>query len=222
MMLLSESDRNALQRKFSMGMRDEVTLLLFVDEGSAISKELVDFVQLIAAFSPRIRVEVEKADGGKNQRMKDMKVENTPCMILVKGDFSRLRYFGVPAGYEMPPITDAIAELSSTVSPLSPKARTALSTVRRKANIKVFVLQTCPFCPTVVRHAYRAAMGSSKVSAEIIDSSVFTDLALRHSVMGVPKVILNDSVDITGAVQEAEFFEKLREADHALIDSMYG
>jgi hypothetical protein len=38
----------------------------------------------------------------------------------------------------------------------------------------------------------------------------------------VPKIILNDNMDITGAMAEADFFEKLRDSDHALIDSMYG
>lgn len=220
-MMLSETDINTLKKKFAMGMKDEVTLLLFVDGHSAISKELVDFSRMIAGFSPKITVEVEESEGGKSKRMKDLRVEYTPCMILVKGDFSRLRYFGVPGGYEMPAITDAIVELSGSPHPLSPKAEEALSRVKRRANIKVFVLYTCPFCPTVVRHAYRAAMGSAKVTAEVIDSSVFTDLAVRHSVMGVPKVVLNDSVDITGAVREEQFFETLLDADHALVDSMY-
>jgi len=220
-MMLSEDDRNALKKKFAMRMKDDVTLVLFVDERSQLSKELIEFSQLIAGFSPKMKVEVEDSDEGRNQRMRSLKVEHTPCMVPVKGDFSRLRYLGVPEGYEMPAITDAIVELSGSPYPLSPKAETALSTVKRKMNIKVFVLHTCPFCPTVVRHAYRAAMGSPKVTAEVIDSSVFTDLAVRHSVTGVPKVVLNDTVDLTGAVQEVQFFEKLREADHALLDSMY-
>jgi predicted DsbA family dithiol-disulfide isomerase len=40
--------------------------------------------------------------------------------------------------------------------------------------------------------------------------------------MGVPKMILNDSMDITGAMEETQFFEKLRDADHSLVDSMFG
>jgi hypothetical protein len=51
---------------------------------------------------------------------------------------------------------------------------------------------------------------------------MFTDLATRHSVMGVPKIILNDNLDITGAITDVEFFDKLRDSDHALIDSIYG
>lgn len=221
-MMLSEGDRASLERRFAQGMKDDVTLLLFVDEGSAMEKELTDFANTLAQTNPRIKVDVQKAEDGKNQRMRELHIEHWPCLVLVKGDFTRIRYYGIPAGYELPSLVDAIVELSSMRTTLSPKARSALATVRRKANIKIFILTTCQFCPTVARHAYRGAIESPRVTAEIIDSQMFPDLATRHSVMGVPKIILNDNLDITGAITDVEFFDKLRDSDHALIDSMYG
>ena len=221
-MMLSDADKSALERKLTNGMMDEVTLLLFVSPSSSISRELVDFTKTIAAFSPKITVQIENVDSGQTQLMKDFRVDRAPTLVLVKGDFSRIRYYGTPSGHETPPITDAIAELSRSSTPLSPKARAIVQSIKRKANIKIFVLTTCSFCPIVARHAYRAAIESSKVTAEIIDSQIFQDLALRHSVMGVPKMVLNDNIDITGEVQEMEFFQKLKDADISLIDSMYG
>jgi glutaredoxin-like protein len=221
-MMLSEGDRASLERRFAQGMKDDVTLLLFVDEGSAMEKELTDFANTLAQTNPKIKVDVQKAEDGKNQRMRELHIEHWPCLVLVKGDFTRIRYYGIPAGYELPSLVDAVVELSSMRTTLSPKARGALATVRRKANIKIFILTTCQFCPTVARHAYRGAIESPRVTAEIIDSQMFPDLATRHSVMGVPKIILNDNLDITGAITDVEFFDKLRDSDHALIDSMYG
>jgi glutaredoxin-like protein len=221
-MMLSEGDRASLERRFAQGMEDDVTLLLFVDEGSAMEKELTDFANTLAQTNPKIKVDVQKAEDGKNQRMRELHIEHWPCLVLVKGDFTRIRYYGIPAGYELPSLVDAIVELSSMRTTLSPKARSALATVRRKANIKIFILTTCQFCPTVARHAYRGAIESPRVTAEIIDSQMFPDLATRHSVMGVPKIILNDNLDITGAITDVEFFDKLRDSNHALIDSMYG
>lgn len=221
-MMISDSDRSAIQRKFSMGMKEEISILAFVDEGTSVSKEISDFANTMTGFSPLIKADVQDAQDGKNQRMKDLRIENWPVLVLTKGDFSRIRYYGIPLGYELPAITDAIVELSMAATPLSPKAKYMLSNVRRKANIKVFVLTTCPFCPTVARHAFRGAVESPRVTAEVIDSQMFPDLAARHSVMGVPKIILNDNLDITGAISDVEFFEKLRDSDHSLIDSIYG
>lgn len=221
-MMIGEGDRIAFQRKFASSMKDDVTLLVFIDDAFSGSKDLVDVANTLASFSPKIKVQVEKVENGKNQRMSDLRIQNFPVMVVMKSDFSRIRYYGIPAGYEIPPITDAIVELSNSHANLSPKARSIMETVRRKANIKIFVLTTCVFCPIVARHAYRAAIESPRVTTEIIDSQLFPDLAQRHSVMGVPKIILNDNTDITGAIQEAEFFGKLKDSDISLIDSMFG
>ncbi len=220
--MISEADKETLGKKLSLGMEDEVTLEVFVDEGTVISKHLTELVTTFAGLSDKIKVSVHEAQGGKGERLKELRLEHWPVLVLTKGDSSRIRYYGLPTGYELPAMTDAIVELSMNRTPLSPKAREMLSTVRRKANIKVFVLTTCPFCPTVAKHAFRAAVESPRVTSEVIDSSMFPDLAARHSVMGVPKIILNDNLDITGAVTDVEFFDKLRDSDHSLIDSMYG
>ena len=221
-MMLGEGDRIALGRKLGTGMKDEVTLLVFVDESVAASKDLIDMTNTLAQFSPKIKVQLEKVENGKNQRMSDLRIENYPVLVVSRGDFFRIRYYGIPAGYEVPPITDAIVELSNSHANLAPTSRSIMATVRRKANIKIFVLTTCVFCPIVARHAYRAAIESPKVTAEVIDSQLFPDLAMRHSVMGVPKIILNDNTDITGAIQETDFFQRLKDADIALLDSMFG
>lgn len=221
-MMLSEADKASLQRKLAAEMKDEVTLLVFAEDGTATAGEMTAFANTMSAMNPKIRSQIEKVVDGKNQKMRDLRIENHPLLVLAKNDFARIRYYGIPGGYELPPMVDAIVELSSSRTPLSPMAKTTLSTVRRRANIKVFVLTTCTFCPVVARHAYRAAIESQRVTAEIIDSQMFPDLAARHSVMGVPKIILNDNTDITGAVQEAEFFQKLKDSDIMQIDSMFG
>jgi len=219
--MLSEGDRLSLERKFSAGMKDEVTLVIFADD-TGVASDLVETAKALAGLSQKIKVEVEKVVDGKNQRMRDTRIENYPVLVVTKGEFNRIRYYGVPSGFEISPISDAIVELSASRTNLSQKARESLATVRRRANIKIFVLTTCAYCPIVARHAYRAAIESPKVTAEIIDSQLFVDLAQRHSVMGVPKIILNDNTDITGAVQEIDFFQKLKDSDVALIDSIYG
>ncbi len=218
--MFSDSDRAALERRFT-SMLDSVTLLVFSDD-NPMSQHLVSLAKALAETSPKFSVDVQQADGGKNPRMKELRLDHWPVLLPTKPEFTRIRYYGVPAGYEVAPMVEGLVELSASKTGLSPKAKEALSTVRRKANIKIFVLPTCHFCPIVAKHAYRAAIESRNVSVDVIDTQMFPDLATRHAVMGVPKVVLNDNLDITGAMGETEFFEKLRDSDHALLDSMYG
>ncbi len=218
--MLSETERSVFERKFA-SMKDQVTLSVFED-GHQAAKPLAEFATSITSISPRVSVDIQDPQEGKNNRLRELHIERWPVLVLTKGEFARIRYFGVPLGFEVPAMLDAIVELSGSATLLSPRAKSSLATVRRKANIQVFVLPTCPFCPTVARHAYRGAIESQKVTTEVIDSAMFPELAQRHAVMGVPKVVLNDNLDITGAMTDTEFFEKLSESDHALLDSMFG
>jgi glutaredoxin-like protein len=210
-----------IAKKLGPALNDPVTLLVFTD-GGATGRNLIALANTLSSMNSKIKVEVEEVGNDKNQRTRDLRIHGTPALVLMKDGFARIKYFGVPTEYELPAIVDAIVELSAGQARLAPMATESLSKVRHKANIKVFVLVTCPFCPMVARHAYRAAIASPLVTTEVIDSSVFQELSMRHSVMGVPKIVLNDNTDITGAVDEVAFFEKLRDSDLALLDSMFG
>lgn len=219
---LAGSDVSAIGKRLAESMSETVTLVVFAGMETVLEREMVGFAKSMASLTPKLRADVLDPKDGKAEQLRAFRIERTPVLVLTKGEFARIRYYGVPGGYELPSMLDAIVELSRSDAQLSPKARNALAAVKRRANIKVFVLPTCPYCPVVARHAYRAAIGSEKVVSEVIDTQMFPDLAARHSVMGVPKVVFNDNLDITGMISEPEFFQKLSESDHMLLGTMYG
>ncbi len=54
-------------------------------------------------------------------------------------------------------------------------------------------------------------MENPNVVADAIEALEFPDLAARYAVMGVPKTIVNDSVEFVGAVPEDEFVRQVLE-----------
>lgn len=51
------------------------------------------------------------------------------------------------------------------------------------------------------------ALGSERVSAEIVEANEYPDLAQRYQVYGVPLTIVDDGAAIEGAVPEAKLLE---------------
>ena len=123
-LFVSDSDKAMLHRALTQGMRDEVSLILFVDD-TGVSKDLVELAEMLAGITPKVKVDVQKVEDGKNQRFKDMRLEHWPVMILSREEFLRIRYYGVPLGYELPAIADGLVDLSNLRTPLSPKAKAA-------------------------------------------------------------------------------------------------
>jgi hypothetical protein len=56
------------------------------------------------------------------------------------------------------------------------------------------------------------AVESEFVTADVIEATEFPDLVRRYNVRGVPKIVINDSVEFVGALPENQFLEYVRAA----------
>ncbi len=56
------------------------------------------------------------------------------------------------------------------------------------------------------------AMESSRVKADVVEIQEFPQIARASRVSGVPKTVINDSVQFTGAATEETFISRIMEA----------
>jgi hypothetical protein len=49
------------------------------------------------------------------------------------------------------------------------------------------------------------AVESEHITADVIEATEFPDLARRYGVRGVPKIVINDSIEFVGALPEADY-----------------
>jgi hypothetical protein len=54
------------------------------------------------------------------------------------------------------------------------------------------------------------AIANSHIVADVVEVSEFPELAQRYMVRGVPKTVINDSVEFLGNVPEATFVEHIQ------------
>ena len=57
----------------------------------------------------------------------------------------------------------------------------------------------------MVTLAHKLAVESPNIRAACVEASEFMDLSRKHQVTGVPKTIVNDTIEILGAVPEDAF-----------------
>jgi glutaredoxin-like protein len=129
-------------------------------------------------------------------------VDRVPATIISAAGRDAIRYYGAPLGHEWPTLVDAIAMARSGTAPLSEESRTRLSTVATPVSIQVFFTPSCVYCPRMIALANQIAVASPFVSALAIDATESPDLVRRYNVNGVPKTVINDTVEIMGAVSE--------------------
>lgn len=207
MTLLPDRDRASVRSRLDAVTRP-VTILLFTQAAAApehtlLARQVVDELaalnELLAIEDVDIVLEKERAAA--------YGIDRTPAIALVaEGADTRMRFLGAPAGYELMSLVEAIVLAGTGSSGLSPTSRALIGQhVTSPIHIRVFVTPTCRYCPAAVTLAHRLAVESPLITATCIDATEFIDLSQRYRVTGVPKTLVDQSIEIFGALPEAAF-----------------
>jgi glutaredoxin-like protein len=161
------------------------------------------FLEELAGLDERIVL--TKKDFLKDRELAEkMDIHHIPAFALsAPGGRFPLRYYGIPSGYEFGAFLRALV-LYSTGTVVEKIDTARLEGIDKEINIKVFVLVTCPSCPVMAYLAATLAWLSPKITTEIIETNGFVDLSNRFSVSTVPKIVINDTVEMTGVIPPEE------------------
>ncbi len=211
MSLLPEDKKELLRNDFKMRLVDPVKIIMFTQEMECrYCNETRRLAEELATASDKITTEIY--DFVKDQaKAKELGIERIPALAIIgKRDYG-VRYYGIPYGYELQTIIEAIINVSKGQTDLSERTKAVLKDVKTPVNIKVFVTLTCPHCPGAAAIAHKLAIECDLIKADVIESGEFPDLAMKYNVIGVPKIVINDKVDFMGEFNEDLF------AEHVLL-----
>jgi glutaredoxin-like protein len=207
MSLLPEDKIELLKSDFREKLVDPVKIIMFTQEIECrFCSDTRKLVQELATLSDKITPEVYDfvSDDAK---VKEFGIDKIPALAIVgKKDYG-VRIYGIPYGYELQTLINAIIHVSRGKTDLSENTKQILSDVKSPVHIQVFVTLTCPHCPQAASVAHQLAIESDMVKADVIESSEFPDLALKYNVIGVPKIIINEKIEFVGAFNEDLFAE---------------
>ena len=136
-------------------------------------------------------------------------VEFVPAVIVKGPGSDRIRYYGAPAGRELPTFVEALRMSRTGETRLTAHSRQQLRRLSQPVQVQVFFTPTCVTCPQMISLANQAAVESPFISAAAIDATEFPDLVRRFNVNGVPKTVVNGTGEILGAASEEEFIRVL-------------
>ena len=144
-------------------------------------------------------------------KAKEYCIDKIPALAIIGAKDYGVRIYGIPYGYELQTLIEAVVNVSRGRTDLSDKTKAILAEVKAPVHIQVFVTLTCPHCPVAAAVAHKLAIESPMVRADVIDASEFPQLAQKYAVIGVPKIIINEKVEFVGAFNEDLF------AEHVLL-----
>jgi glutaredoxin-like protein len=204
---LPDDKKEILRKDFETKLVDPVKLVMFTQEIECqYCSQTRKLVEEMATINPKVTTQIYdfQADADKS---KEYGIERIPAIAVIGKQDYGVRIYGIPFGYELQTLIEAIVNVSKGTTDFSDKTKAVLQDVKTPVKIKVFVNLTCPHCPAAGAIAHKLAIESSLIKAEVIDTQEFPDLALKYNVIGVPKIVINDKVEFMGAFNEDLFAE---------------
>jgi glutaredoxin-like protein len=218
MSLISPEDQHTLHKLFE-GLEGDVTITNFTQGDSLLivpgqecdyCQETRELLEEVTALSEKLHLDTKDVVRDK-QEADSLGVTRIPAFVLQGRAKGKVRYFGIPVGYEFSTLIEDIIDVSRGTTSLSDTTREALATVEQDLHIQVFVTPTCPYCPRAARLAHKLAVENEHVTADVVEVSEFMEMAQRYRVQGVPKTVVNERIEIVGAVPEPRFMQQVFE-----------
>lgn len=148
--IISDQDKAMLKRDFRKDLEGDVRLRLFTQKPSPLTipgrdcpscPQSQQLMEELAGLSPKLRLEIIDAYA-QPEAARQCGVSRIPAVVLSADDSPRVKFYGIPLGYELATVIEAIKTISRGVSPLSMESRKALRQVNQPVHIQVFVTPT--------------------------------------------------------------------------------
>ncbi len=201
MPLLNDQIRDDV-REMLADVANPVSLAVFVQADQCeYCDETRQLAEEVAALSEKISVQVYDFDEDRATAAK-YGVDKSPAIAVLGAKDYGIRLYGIPSGYEFGALIEDIRMVSAGESGLSAETRETVARVQEPVHIQVFSTPTCPYCPQAVLLAHRLAMENELIHADMVEAYEFPQLANQYQVMGVPRTVINDTIQIEGALPE--------------------
>jgi len=146
-------------------------------------------------------VDVTQQDAGEE-------VIDIPFLTLgTPGADHRIRFLGLPAGFEFGMVVEAVEMLSTGAADLAAESIEDLAAIEEPVEVMVFTTPTCRYCPAAVSLANRLTLANPQVTAVTVSAGEFPRLAGAFGVQGVPRTVVNRNGAFVGAVPEPAFVD---------------
>jgi len=211
-MALFDSDIRKQLTEILDNMGDDVKLVYFTQQIECpMCREASEFVKEISGLTDKISLDIYNFVNDKDM-VEKYGVDKIPAIVILDkdGNDRGIKYYGVPGGYEINSFLGTVIEVSGKGEEIPADMLNDIRGVDKDVDIKVFVSLACPHCPAAVSTAHRIAFENDNVKAEMIDSNTFPHLAQKYNVTGVPKIIINEKYELTGAHPVSSFIEIMK------------
>jgi alkyl hydroperoxide reductase subunit AhpF len=145
--IISDRDKTQLKRTLRKDLKANVRLKLFTQRPSPIAipgrecpycPQTEQLMQELAGLSPKLDLDIVDFYA-QPEVAREFGIDKVPATVIGDGKAARIKFYGIPMGYELATVIEDIKTVSRGVSPLSMDTRKRLRQVNQPVHLQVFV-----------------------------------------------------------------------------------
>lgn len=150
MAILEQADVKLVRDHFNKHVKGPVTIDYFTQRESPLvipgqecmfCRETRQLLEEVSALSPHLTLNVHDLVA-EEKKAEELGVTRIPAIVLTGAAKGRVRYLGIPSGYEFGGLIENIVDVSKGSTDLSAATRTALAGLTRPVHVQVFITPT--------------------------------------------------------------------------------
>jgi glutaredoxin-like protein len=218
-MIASERDKKIIQNEMDK-IKDHISLKIFTDfkikdDGSKNRRcmtcestiNLLNFLET----SSKGKLTIEEISTIEDEELAEKYgIEKIPTILFLDDEGNELiRYIAEPKGGLLGPFLKTLQIYSGNHSYYRDAIQGNLKNID-DSNVKVFITQTCPYCPQILPTVTEFALESKgKIKTKIIDINANPEVATKYQIQGVPHTLVNEKEHIYGMFTPQDLLDKL-------------
>lgn len=150
MPFIPEADRKFLTDHFSKEMKDPVKIVYFTQHESQLvvpgqeclyCRETRDLLEEVSSLSDKIELEVHDFVADSKEAAK-YGIDKIPATVLTGKAKGKVRFYGIPSGYEFAVLIESVVAVSKGATDLSDATRSSLAKADKDLHVQVFTTPT--------------------------------------------------------------------------------
>jgi alkyl hydroperoxide reductase subunit AhpF len=151
MVIISDQDQEFLRKHFEENLSADVEILMFTERQSPIiipgkqtcetCEQTEALLKEVAALSDKIKLRVLDISAASEEAA-EHGIDRVPAIVAKGAARGRVRFFGIPAGYEFSGFIADLVDTAAGTTDLSDETRAFLASLTEDVNIKVFTTPT--------------------------------------------------------------------------------
>lgn len=150
MSIIPQEDQDYIKNLFDEKFESDVTVrfytqretgLIVPGQECATCKDTRQLLEELVALSDKLTLDVHDFYSEREQAASDG-ITEIPAIVLEGGNKGKVRFIGVPAGYEFATLVEDLVDVSRGTTGLELHSRDTLADLKEPVHIKVFVTPT--------------------------------------------------------------------------------